>query len=108
MKSLCNFLTITNSFSLLYCDFITVTVVKHPLVTFNPIPPGQFLEPVTPRGGSIQPPSNFKTTKAVYMKLLLKLDSYKKFQFDLVLENVILLFVSYDFIKFKIIETIIS
>ena len=38
------------------------------------------------------------------MKLWPKVDDYKKFQFELFLENFILLFVSYDVIKFKTIE----
>ena len=50
------------------------------------------------------PPSNFKTTKATDMKLLPKLDNYKKFQFDLFLENHILLFVLYDVIEFETIK----
>ena len=71
---------------------------------FNPIPPGLFLEPVTPRGGSIWPPSHFKSTKAVDMKLWPEVDNYKKFQFEQFLENFILLFVSYDVSKLKAIE----
>ena len=55
-------------------------------------------------GGLFDPPSNFKTTKAIDMKLWPKVDNYKKFQFELFLENFILLFVSYDVIKFKTIE----
>ena len=35
----------------------------------NPIPPGLFLEPVTPGEGLFDPPSNFKTTKAINLKL---------------------------------------
>ena len=35
----------------------------------SPIPPRLFLEPVTPGGGLFDPPSNFKTTKAIDMKL---------------------------------------
>ena len=54
--------------------------------------------------GLIDPPSNFKTTEAIDMKLLPKMDNYKKFQFDLSLEYSILFFVSYDVIKFKTIE----
>ena len=38
------------------------------------------------------------------MKLWPKVDDYKKFQFELFLENFILLFVSYDVIKFETIE----
>ena len=38
------------------------------------------------------------------MKLWPEVDNYKKFQFELFLENLILLFVSYDVIKFKTIE----
>ena len=38
------------------------------------------------------------------MKLGPKVDNYKKFQFYLFLENCILLFVSYDVIKFETIE----
>ena len=38
------------------------------------------------------------------MKLWPKVDNYKKFQFELFLENFILLFVSYGVIKFKTIE----
>ena len=39
------------------------------------------------------------------MKLGPKVDNYKKFQFELILENFFLLFVSYDVIKFKTIES---
>ena len=70
----------------------------------NPISPGLFLEPVTPGRGLFDPPSNFKTTKAIDTKLWPNVDNYKKFQFELFLENFILLFVSYDVIKFKTIE----
>ena len=38
------------------------------------------------------------------MKLWPKVDNYKKFQFELFSENFVLLFVSYDVIKFKTIE----
>ena len=38
------------------------------------------------------------------MKLWPKVDNYKKFQFELFLEDYILLFVSYDVIKFETIE----
>ena len=72
--------------------------------SLNPIPPWLFLEPVTPWGVYLTPPSNFKTTIAIDMKLYPKVDNYKKFQFELFLENFILLFVSYDVIKFKTIE----
>ena len=50
------------------------------------------------------PSSNLKTTKAIDMKRYPKLDKYKKFQFELFLEKVMLLFASYDVIKIKIIE----
>ena len=53
---------------------------------------------------SFDPPSNFKTTNTVDMKLWPKVDNYRKFQFKLFLENFILLFVSYDVIKFETIE----
>ena len=65
------------------------------------IPPELFLEPVTPRGGSIWPPSNFKTAEAIDMKLCPVADNYMKLKAYLFLENFILLFVSYDVIKFK-------
>ena len=51
------------------------------------------------------PPSNFITTKDIDIKLWPKVDNYKKFQFELFLENFIVLFVSYDVIKFKTIES---
>ena len=38
------------------------------------------------------------------MKLRPKVDNYKKFQFELFLENFILVFISYDVTKFKTIE----
>ena len=72
----------------------------------NPIPPGKFLEPVTPVEGLFDSASNFKTTEAIDMKLWEKVHNYKKFQFELFLENFILLFVSYDVIKFKTIVQI--
>ena len=56
------------------------------------------------RGGSTWPPSNFKTTYAIDMKCWPEIDNYDKFQFDLSLENLILLFVSNDVIKFKTME----
>ena len=40
------------------------------------------------------------------MKLWPKVDNYKKFQFELFLEDYILLFVFYEVIKFKTIENI--
>ena len=55
-------------------------------------------------GGQVDPLSDFKTTKAIDMKLWPKVDTYKKFQFGLFLENFILLFISYDVIRFKTIE----
>ena len=82
--------------------------VKHMTGYFNPIPPCLFLEPVTPWGGFIDPPSNFKTTKPIEKKLWPKMDNYKKFQFDLFLENFITLFVFYDVIKFWTIETLVN
>ena len=50
------------------------------------------------------PLSNFKTTYPIDMKLGSKIDNYKKFQSYLFLENSILLFISYDVIKFETIE----
>ena len=41
---------------------------------------------------------------AIDMKFWPKTDNYKKIQFELFLENFIILFVSYDVIKFKTIE----
>ena len=51
-------------------------------------------------GGHFDPLSNFKTTYAIDMKVGRKIDNYKKFQFYLCLENCMLLFVTYDVIKF--------
>ena len=70
----------------------------------NSIPVGLFLEPVTPREGLFDSSSNFKTTKAIDLELWSKVDDFKKFQFDLLLEIFILSFISYDVIKFKTVE----
>ena len=44
--------------------------------------------------------SNFKTSKAIDMEVWPKVNNYKKFQFYLFLENVMILFVTYDVTKF--------
>ena len=72
----------------------------------NPIPPWLFLELITPGGGSIWPPFDLKSTNAIAMKHWPEVDNYKKFQFYLLLEKLILLFVFYEVIKFKTMENI--
>ena len=53
---------------LILSKHISYTKIKS-FYTLNPIPPGLFLVPVTFGRGSILPPSKFKTTKAIDMKL---------------------------------------
>ena len=55
-------------------------------------------------GCQLDPLSNFKTTQPIDMKLGPKIDNYKMFQSYIFLENCIVLFVSYDVIKFETIE----
>ena len=66
----------------------------------KPITSGQFLGPVTPGGRVYITPSKLKTTNAIDMIHSVKVDNYKKVQFEMFLGIFLLLYGSYVVLKF--------